>query len=244
MRALRKAAVKLLEPLREAFRRRAPLPPVAARVLERREDLQQAFGQPGGGVHRVEFMRWLAQDGVSHHKLKPSWCAAWLDDAESVGVMRGLLDFYDADPELAARFPQAFVEEHDAPAFVAWLEAHAARGLPASTLSGARQLFASRPSARVRAVYDSRPDVRAAYPDALGWPVPSGFLGWLHQSGRQEHGLSEDVTLWFERAVEQHACLRADALWHERAELASQPAPRADRLRPRELLEMAAGPGW
>ncbi len=212
VRALRKAAVKLLEPLRAAFRQRAPLPPLAGRVLERREDLRQAFGRPGGGVHRLEFMRWLAQDGVQHHKLKPSWCADWLEEAESVGVMRPLLELYDADPALHERFPMAFVEEHDAPAFLAWLEAHAGgRGFPASALASARQLFAARPAARVRAVYLSRPDVQAAYPDALAWPPSPGFLGWLAHSGRQEHGLSEDVALWYERSVQQHACLRAEA---------------------------------
>lgn len=217
VRALRKVAVKVLEPVRAALRGRAPLPPLAGRVLERRDDLQQAFGRPGGGVHRLEFMRWLAQDGVKHHKLKPAWAAAWLEDAESVGAMRPLLDLYDADADLRARFPLAFVEEHDAPAFLAWLEANAAaRGLSEPVLAAARALFAARPTARVRAIYASRPDVQSAYPDGLAWPPSPGFLGWLAHSGRSEHGLSEDVTLWFERSIQQHACLRADAEWRAR----------------------------
>jgi hypothetical protein len=219
VRVLRKVAVKVLAPLREAFRRRAPLPPVAGRVLERREDLRQAFGRPGGGVHRVEFMRWLAQDGVHHHKLKPAWCAAWLEEAEAASVMRRLLELHDRDADLQARLPLAFVEEHDAPAFLAWLEAHGReRGLSASELAAARALFAMRPTAQVRAIYESRADVQAAYPDALAWPVSGPFLGWLTHSGRSEHGLPEDVALWFERSVQQHACLRVDAAWRQRAE--------------------------
>jgi hypothetical protein len=219
VRVLRKVAVKVLAPLREAFRRRAPLPPVAGRVLERREDLRQAFGRPGGGVHRVEFMRWLAQDGVHHHKLKPAWCAAWLEEAEAASVMRRLLELHDRDADLQARLPLAFVEEHDAPAFLAWLEAHGReRGLSASELAAARALFAMRPTAQVRAIYESRADVQAAYPDALAWPVSGPFLGWLTHSGRREHGLPEDVALWFERSVQQHACLRVDAAWRQRAE--------------------------
>jgi glycosyltransferase involved in cell wall biosynthesis len=188
-------------------------------VLERRADVQQAFARPGGGVDRLEFVRWLSHDGIVHHKLKPAWAAAWLAEVEDVGVMRSLLDFYDGDAELRRLFPQAFVEEHDADAFLAWLEAHAvARGFPASSLAAARRLFASRPSDRIRAIYASRPDVQGAYPDALASPPASGFLGWLHVSGHAEHGLSEDSVLWFERAALQHACRRLDAAWHERAE--------------------------
>jgi glycosyltransferase involved in cell wall biosynthesis len=219
VRVLRKVAVRTLLPLREALRRRAPLAPLANRVLERRADVQQAFARPGGGVDRLEFVRWLSHDGIVHHKLKPAWAAAWLAEAEDVGVLRALLAFYDGDAELQRLFPQAFVEEHDAEAFLAWLETHAtARGFPASSLAPARRLFASRPTERVRAIYASRPDVQSAYPDALSSPPPSGFLGWLHHSGRGEHGLSEDAVLWFERAALQHVCLRADAAWRTRPE--------------------------
>ncbi|MET0555232.1 MAG: glycosyltransferase [Vicinamibacteria bacterium] len=218
-RVLRKVAVKTLVPLREALRRRAPLAPLAGRVLERRADVQQAFARPGGGIDRLEFVRWLSHDGIVHHQLKPAWATAWLAEVEDVGVMRALLDFYDGDAEAQRLFPQAFVEEHDADAFLAWLETHAAsRGFPASSLAPVRRLVASRPSERIRAIYASRPDVQGAYPDALASPPASGFVGWLHVSGREEHGLSEDSVLWFERAALQHACRRVDAAWRERAE--------------------------
>lgn len=217
-RVLRKVAVKTLVPLRDALRRRAPLAPLANRVLERRADVQQAFARPGGGVDRLEFVRWLSHDGVVHHKLKPAWAAAWLQEAEDVGVMRALLEFYDGDAEARLLFPQAFVEEHDADAFLAWIETHApGRGFPAGSLPAVRRLFASRPGERVRAIYESRPDVQSAYPGALAAPVP-GFLGWLHLSGRAEHALSEDSVLFFERGLVQHACVRADADWAARPE--------------------------
>ena len=219
VRILRKVAVKLLDPLREALARRAPLPPLAGQVLAGRADVQQAFAIPGGGVDRLEFLRWLSTDGIAHHRLKPSWCTRWLQHAEGPGVMRRLLDFYDSEPELQARFPLAFVEEHDAPAFLAWLEAHGVeRGLPAAALIQARRVFAARPAARIREIYKSRPDVMSAYPDALGWPPKPGFVSWLHHSGQREHGVGEDWVLWFERAQQQHVCARIEALYRDTPE--------------------------
>jgi hypothetical protein len=169
---LRKLAVETLVPLREALRRRAPLAPLANRVLERRADVQQAFARPGGGVDRLEFVRWLSHDGIVHHKLKPAWAAAWLAEVEDVGVLRALLAFYDGDAELQRLFPQAFVEEHDADAFLAWLETHAAaRGFPASVArTRAAALRVAADASAMRAIYASRPDVQAAYPDALASP--------------------------------------------------------------------------
>lgn len=219
VRAVRKAAVTLLGPLREAVGRRVPLPPLAQQVLARRPDVRQAFGIPGGGVDRLEFLRWLSTDAILHHRLKPSWCAQWLEHAEGPGVMRTLLDLYDAEPELQARFPLAFVEEHDAPAFLAWLEAHGVeRGLPASALARVRNVFAARPVARIREIYRSRPDVASAYPDALGSPPSPGFLSWLRQSGPREHGIPEDWVLWFERAQQQHSCVRVESLYRRSAD--------------------------
>ena len=219
VRALRKVAIKVLEPLREALARRTPLPPLAAQVLSRRADVQKAFAIPGGGVDRLEFLRWLSTDAIAHHKLKPSWCARWLEHAEGPGVMRRLLAFYDTEPELRSRFPLAFVDEHDAPAFLAWLEAHGVeRGLPALALAQIRRVFAAHPTARVREIYRSRPDVASAHPGALGWPPSDGFVSWLHHSAQREHGVGEDWVLWFERAQQQHVCLRVEALYRQSPE--------------------------
>lgn len=212
VRALRKLARMALYPLREALARRSPLPPLAGQVLSRRPDVQQAFAIPGGGVDRPEFLRWLSTDAIVHYRLKPSWTVRWLEHAEGVPVMRRLLDLYDSDPELQSRFPLAFVDEHDAPAFLAWLEAHGVeRGLPAPALARVRRVFAARPVERIREIYRSRPDVASAYPDALGWPPSAGFVSWLHHSGQREHGVGEDWVLFFERAQQQHVCLRAGA---------------------------------
>jgi hypothetical protein len=212
VRAVRKLARMTLYPLRQVVGRRSPLAPLAGQVLSRRPDVQQAFAIPGGGVDRPEFLRWLFTDAITHFKLKPSWTARWLEHAEGVGVMRRLLDLYDGDPELQSRFPLAFVDEHDAPGFLAWLEAHGVeRGLPAPALAQARRLFAAHPVARIREIYRSRPDVMSAYPDALAVPSSPGFVSWLHQSGKREHGVGEDWVLLFERAQQQHVCLRADA---------------------------------
>ena len=209
----------MLEPLREALARRTPLPPLAAQVLSRRADVQKAFAIPGGGVDRLEFLRWLSTDAIAHHKLKPSWCARWLEHAEGPGVMRRLLAFYDTEPELRSRFPLAFVDEHDAPAFLAWLEAHGVeRGLPALALAQIRRVFAAHPTARVREIYRSRPDVASAHPGALGWPPSAGFVSWLHHSAQREHGVGEDWVLWFERAQQQHVCLRVEALYRQSPE--------------------------
>jgi glycosyltransferase involved in cell wall biosynthesis len=241
-RILRKVAVKVLDPLREALARRAPLPPLAGKVLDRRPDVQQAFAVPGGGVDRLEFLRWLASDGVAHHRIKPAWCARWLEHTEGTGVMRRLLEFYDTEPELQRRFPLAFVEEHDAPAFLAWLEEHGvARGLPAPALVQIRRVFAAHPTARIREIYKSRPDVMSAYPDALGWASGPGFVSWLHHSGLREHGVAEDWILWFERAQQQHACLRVQAMYRDLPEWQSRHPLGLSPFGRRSLLEWLKG---
>jgi len=244
VRVLRKLAVKVLDPLREALARRGPLPPLAGQVLARRADVQQAFARPGGGVDRLEFLRWLSTDGIAHHRLKPSWCARWLEHAEGPGVMRRLLDFYDTEPELQALFPLAFVDEHDAPAFLAWLEAHGVeRGLPAGALPQVRRVFAAHPAARIREIYRSRPDVMSAYPDALGWPPSPGFVSWLHHSGLREHGVGEDWILWFERAQQQHVCLRIEALYRDNPEWQALHPLGLSPFGRRRLLDWLKGPG-
>jgi len=243
VRALRKVAIKLLEPLREALARRAPLPPLAAQILARRADVHKAFAIPGGGVDRLEFMRWLASDAIVHHKLKPAWTVRWLETAGAPAVMRRLLDLYDSDPQLQARFPLAFVDEHDAAAFLAWLEAHGVeRGLPAPVLAQVRRVFAAHPVARIREIYRSRADLVSAFPDALGSPPSEAFVSWLHHSGNREHGVGEDWVLWFERAQQQHVCLRVEALYRENREWqALHPLGLAPFGR-RRLLDWLKGP--
>jgi glycosyltransferase involved in cell wall biosynthesis len=218
-RALRMLATKVLDPLREKLSRDAALPPLAGGVLKHRPDVRKVFATPDGGTDRLRFLRWLAADGGAHHQLKPAWCARWLEQAEGPGVMPRLVELYDSEPGLQARFPMAFVEEHDAPFFLAWLEAQgAARGFTASVMPQVRRLFGARPAASIRAIYAGRPDVVEAYPDALSWPPDPGFLAWLRNSGGKEHGLREDWVRWFERSTAQHACLQIDTLYRQSAD--------------------------
>jgi hypothetical protein len=243
VRALRKLARTVLYPLREAVGRRSPLPPLASQVLIRRPDVQQAFAIPGGGVDRLEFLRWLCGDGIVHHRLKPAWVSGWLDHVESPGAVRRLIDFYDAQPDIQARFPFAFVDEHDAPAFLAWLDVHGVeRGLPAAVVAGARRIFAARPVARIREIYRSRPDVISAHPDALGWPPSAGFVNWLHRSGLREHGVPEDWVLLFERAQHQHVCLRIETLYRGNPEWQSLHPHGLTPFGHRRLLSWLKGP--
>jgi hypothetical protein len=202
VRAVRRLAIAILEPLREAMARRAPLPPLAGQVLARRPDVQKAFAVPGGGVDRLEFLRWLSTDAITHHKLKPSWAARWLEHAEGPGVMRRLLDFYDSEPELQSLFPLAFVDEHDAPAFLAWLEAHG--GFLRPGLRRAAPL-AAHPVARIRDLpQPARRDV--GHPDALpGRPAPASCRGPSPDGSTA----GEDRLVLRARAAAARACVEA-----------------------------------
>ena len=242
-RVLRKIAVKTLVPLREALRRRAPLAPLANRVLERRADVQQAFARPGGGVDRLEFVRWLSHDGIVHHRLKPAWAAAWLAEVEDVGVMRSLLDFYDGDAELQAALP-------------AGLRGGARRGVPSSpgwrrTRSRAasrrrrspRCGGCSRRGRRERDPVDLRaagPDVQAAYPDALAWPPAPGFVAWLHLlRPRGARPVGGQRALVRARGAPARVPARGRGLARARGMAGAAPAGR-DRVRTRRLPRLAA----
>jgi glycosyltransferase involved in cell wall biosynthesis len=195
----------------------SPLPPLATRVLDRRPDVRQAF--TSAGLDKLGFLRWLATEGVAHHHLKPSWCAGWLPEGHDPEVMPRLLDIYDSRPDVQRLFPMAFVVEHDAAGYFAWIDEQAATlGLDLMTLLKARRLLAQDPHARIAEIYASRPDLERAFPGALDDPFQRGFLAWLRYSGWREYGIAEDWVLWFERAREQHACRRLRALYGSRAE--------------------------
>jgi glycosyltransferase involved in cell wall biosynthesis len=204
---------------------RAPvtdLPPLAARILERRPDLQAAF-TPSSRLDAVRFLRWLATDGVVQHQLKPSWCRTWLGHVQGLRVVPRLLRFYDGRPDLQQRFPMAFVEEHDGHGFHTYLAAHADEaGLDAEALSAVHGLFEDRPVWRIREILAGRDDVRDAFPRALHCPGDPEFPSWLRESGRKEYGVTEDAVQWFERARAQHVCWRVHALFSEREDWRSR----------------------
>jgi len=197
--------------------RLADLPPIVRRILSVRKDVRRAYETAEGRFDRQGLLGWLVNDGVKDFHLKEEWCAEWGAGPAVPEVMPRLLALYDSRPELQRRFPMAFVEEHDAPAFLEWIEGHAAEaGLDASDMDLVRQLFAAHPTARIREIYGRRTDVMEAYPSALGWPADTGFVAWLRYSGRREHGLATDWTRWFARAQEQHLCLRIHQAYPER----------------------------
>jgi glycosyltransferase involved in cell wall biosynthesis len=197
----------------------ASLAPIAAWILSRRLDVRERCTTPDGTLDQMRYLKWLDREGVAYHQLKPTWSQRWLAEAGESGVMARLLAAYDASPELRRRYPLAFVEEHDAPAFRAWIEARPeAVGFDAATLDGARQLFADEPARRISEIYSSRPDVQRVFPQALGWPGDPSFLAWLRDSGRDEYGLSEDWVSWFARSREQHICRRIHQLYSSRSD--------------------------
>jgi glycosyltransferase involved in cell wall biosynthesis len=197
--------------------RLADLPPIVRRILAVRKDVRRAYETGDERFDRQGLLGWLVNDGVKDFHLKPEWCAAWGAGPAVPEVMPRLLALYDSRPDLQRLFPMAFVEEHDAPAFLEWIEAHAAEaGFDASTLERLRALFAARPVGQIRQIYARRTDVGQAYPCALDGPADTGFVGWLRYSGRREHGIPPDWTRWFARAQEQHVCLRIHQAWPRR----------------------------
>jgi hypothetical protein len=196
---------------------RADLAPLAAEILSLRRDVREAFAG-ARGVNRLPFLLWLASRGTREHHLKPSWCARWIaDTADDPCLVPLLLAGYDASPEARRRFPRAFVEEHDADAYLAFVLEHPREaGVAPDQLEAVRQLFADRPGQKIAAIYHSRPDVARAFPRALSDPDDDAFLAWLRYSGRREYDIPEDWVLWFARSRRQHACLRLHAAWRER----------------------------
>jgi glycosyltransferase involved in cell wall biosynthesis len=202
----RPAAVAQVE---EDTVRAEELAPIVRRILAVRDDVRRAYETADGRIDRPGLLGWLANDGVRHYRLKPEWCADWGARPATPEVMPRLLALYDGRPDLQRRFPMAFVEEHDAPAFLAWIEAHPGEaGFEPRELELVRALFAARPTARIRETYAKRPDVMKAYPAALDSPADPGFMGWLLHSGWREQGVPADWARWFERAQSQHLCLR------------------------------------
>jgi glycosyltransferase involved in cell wall biosynthesis len=191
------------------------LAPIVQRILATRDDVRLAYLAPDGRVDWRGLRTWLEHDGIREFELKPEWCAEWGGDRST--VVSRLIALYDRHPDLRRRFPMAFVEEHDAPAFAAWIEEHAAaEGLGPSDLDHLRRLREAGPVRQIREIHALRPDVRAAYPAALAWPVDAGFLGWLSHSGQGEHGLPGEWGLWFARSQDQHACLRVHRSYETR----------------------------
>ncbi len=69
--------------------------------------------------------------------------------------------------------------------------------LPATARTTIRKAFEARLSAKIRRVYELRPDLQTAYPLAY---LPSGrarFFRWLIAEGREQNDLSDASIWWF-----------------------------------------------
>jgi glycosyltransferase involved in cell wall biosynthesis len=134
-------------------------------------------------------------------------------------LMTRVLALYDARPDLRAAFPQAFVEAHDAPRFIATLtQAPDRNGLSEQESEALRALLATRPGERLVDLYRARTELVRAFPTALRAGGDPRFLAWLRHSGRLEYGITEDEVLWFARGRKQHVCLHLQGLYRRRPE--------------------------
>ncbi len=193
------------------------LAPAVRVLVESREDVRRAYETSDGRLRWPGLLGWLRNDGVGTYGLRPEWCEAWGGVDES--RLPRLLALFDQRSDLQARFPMAFVEEHDAPAFADWMSTHRVEiQWTNGDVDWSRQLLAERSVARIREIVGQRADVAAAYPGALAVPEHAGFLGWLQHSGPREHGLNRDTAGLFARSQAQHVCLRVHAAYSSRPE--------------------------
>ena len=234
-----RSRVKLLEPLREAL-----APPRAAAAAGRpgpraaRPDVQQAFASPAAAWTAWSSCAGWRRTASCTTSSSPPGALRWLEHAEGSGVMRRLLDFYDAEPRAAGALPAGVRRGARRPRVPGLAGGpRRERGLPAPTLLG--RAPALRRAARRRASARSTaagPTCAPAYPDALGWPAQPGFLA-LAPSLRAAASTACPRTwvLWFERA-RRAARVPAGGCVVARARRAGKRAtPGADRVRPREL---------
>ena len=220
------------------------LAPLAAWILSRRPDVRMSCTTADGALDRPRFLRWLSAEGAGLHQLKPAWCQRWLSDARDSAAVDRLIAAYDARPDVRKRYPMAFVDEHDAPAFQAWvLSDGETLGLDAATRDDLGRLFAAEPTRRISEIYWGRPDVQRVFPQALGWPGDPAFLAWLRHSGRDEYGVSEEWVSWFARARQQHVCRRIHQVYSSRADWQDRHPQAFSPFGRRAFLEWLRGEG-
>jgi len=134
-------------------------------------------------------------------------------------VMPGLVRIWESNERLQERFPMAFVEEHDAPDFLAWIDDHQAQlNLDHGDLTSIRRLLTSKPGLRIGDWHRKRRDLQRAFPGALAWPGDPNFISWLESEGRAELGLDDDSILWFKHRSKQHVCPRIHELFSHRSD--------------------------
>ena len=110
-----------------------------------------------------------------------------------------ILHLLRTDPSLRTAFPRALSEGPEG-AFCRWLcspEALTRYGLPATAQTTIRKAFEARLSAKIRQVYEQRPDLQWSYLLAY---LPAGrarFFRWLIAEGREQYEFSNPAIWWF-----------------------------------------------
>ena len=110
-----------------------------------------------------------------------------------------ILHLLRTDTSLRAAFPRALSEGPEG-AFCQWLcspEALTRYDLPATAQTTIRKAFEARLSARIRQVYELRPDLQWSYLLAY---LPAGrarFFRWLIAEGREQYEFSNPEIWWF-----------------------------------------------
>ena len=171
---------RLLEPLREALR--APRAAAAARGPRPGAPRRRAAGvRAAGRRRRPPGVPALARrtTASSHHKLKPSWCAALAGARpRASGVMRGCSTSTTRDARAGRAIP-ARLRRGARRAGVPRLargprgRARPSRVRALGPCGGSSRR--GRPSASARSTAAGR-TCASAYPDALGWPPAPGFV--------------------------------------------------------------------
>ncbi len=110
-----------------------------------------------------------------------------------------ILHLLRTDTSLRTSFPRALSEGPEG-AFCQWLcspEALTRYGLPATAQTTIRKAFEARLSAKIRRVYEQRPDLQKSYLLAY---LPAGrarFFRWLIAEGREQYEFSNPEIWWF-----------------------------------------------
>ncbi|MGE5754873.1 MAG: glycosyltransferase family 2 protein, partial [Planctomycetaceae bacterium] len=125
------------------------------------------------------------------------WSPVKVDsDAETAACF--VLDLLRKDSALRRTFPRALAEGLEG-AYCRWLcsEAVTRYGLPSSACDMIRNVFQSRPSARIRQIYELTDDLQRTYPRAYLRAGRARFFRWLLAEGRKQYGITNAAIWWF-----------------------------------------------
>lgn len=170
--------------------RTSVLPLYLERILQKRLDLVMLDGAEN--VCRLGFLKWVDRWLLDQHP-----CALLHEYYTEAAFSRPHLDMLATQ---IARGPLGLSPDEvrealltDRPALLRRLRAHdAGPHLLEMVESASYRHPAFEPALCIRTIYESRPDLKDAYPDPLGWSLP-GFQHWLRVSLPSEYVLPERV---------------------------------------------------